>query len=118
MIEHLERKKGERLLDLAEKITRKRIVFGTPRNFMNQPEVFIKDNPYQHHKSGWSIYDFRSRGFEVHGIGFFPVWAEKGIGRINNKLVSALATSVAFLFSPLVYFVPHLGAGLLCIKKI
>lgn len=116
-IEHLERKQGEKLLDIVEKIAIKRIVFGTPRDFMEQPEVFIKDNPYQYHKSGWSINDFRNRGYKVYGVGFSPVWSEKGLGRVDNKLVYVLATMTSFIFAPLVYFFPKLGAGILAIKE-
>ena len=84
VIEHVSKEDGGKLLDLAEKLARKRIYFGTPRGFMNQPGVFIKGNPYQHHKSGWSLDEFKKRGYKVFGIGFYPIWSEKGLARRKN----------------------------------
>jgi len=116
VIEHVTREDGEELLTLADKLARKRVYFGTPNGFMHQPEVFIKGNPHQHHKSGWTIEDFESRGFRVNGVGFKPLWSEDGIARTNNKISEFFITFVAFIFNPLVYYFPTLAAGILAVK--
>ncbi len=117
-IEHLPRGRGIKLLSLVEKLAKKRIVFSTPRGFMKQTEKFLAKNPYQNHRSGWSENDFRIKGYKVYGVGFAPVWSEKGLARTRNVLVRSLYTCVSFFMSPLVYFYPKFGAGIICIKNI
>lgn len=116
-IEHVTRRNGKELLRLVDRLARKRIVFGTPSGFMKQPDEFLGDNPYQEHKSGWSREDFERRGYKVYGMGFRPIWFEGGLARTKNKFLLLFFTTISFLMSPLVYFYPKLGAGLLCVKK-
>lgn len=116
VIEHITRKDGEKILDLSEKLAKQRIFFGTPNGFMHQPEIFIKGNPHQHHKSGWEISDFEKRGYKVYGVGLKQLWSEDGVARTNNKVVEFFITLVAFLFNPLVYYFPSTAAGILAIK--
>lgn len=118
VIEHITREDGEELLSLVDKLAKKRIYFGTPNGFMHQPEVFIKGNPHQHHKSGWSIEDFESHGYKVNGVGFKPVWSEDGVGRQKNKVLEFIITLIAFIFNPVVYYFPSLAAGILAVKDI
>lgn len=118
VIEHISRKKGAELLNLVEKLAKKRIVIGTPSGFMEQPHEFLGNNPHQVHKSGWTKEDFKSRGYKVNGIGFKPVWSETGLGRKNNKLIIIFANILSYVFSPFVYYLPHLASGILCIKDI
>lgn len=119
VIEHIDRKKGKELLTLIDSIARRRIIIGTPREFMEQPPAYFGDNPHQVHKSGWSEEDFRKRGYKVFGIGLSPFWSEEGLVRINNnRVVVAFYCAVSFLFSPVAYFIPKFAAGILCIKDI
>ncbi len=118
VIEHIDRKKGEDLLSLVDKLARKKVIMGTPRGFMEQPEVFLGNNPHQVHKSGWSEDDFRKRGYKVYGIGFGPVWSEEGLGRTYSKPLALLASIISYAFSPIVYYFPFLAAGILCFKEI
>lgn len=117
VIEHIERKRGDELLGLVDLLAKKRIVFGTPRGFMEQPEEFLGGNPHQVHKSGWTEDDFRKYGYKVYGVGFGPVWSESGLGRSYNRLILTVAYVLSFLFSPVVYYIPSIAAGLLCIKE-
>ncbi|HEX7042066.1 MAG TPA: class I SAM-dependent methyltransferase [Patescibacteria group bacterium] len=116
VIEHITRKQGEEILSLSDKLAKSRIYFGTPRGFMNQPEVFIGDNPYQYHKSGWSLDDFRERGYRVYGVGFNLSWSEEGLARSKSKVVMTIATIVSYLMSPIVYIMPSFGAGIMAVK--
>ncbi|MDP3758368.1 MAG: hypothetical protein Q8Q86_01485, partial [Candidatus Daviesbacteria bacterium] len=81
-------------------------------------EVFLGDNPHQVHKSGWSEDDFRKRGYKIYGIGFGPVWSEEGLGRTYSKPIAMLASIISYAFSPVVYYLPFLAAGILCFKEI
>lgn len=116
VIEHLDRKKGEELLNSVEKLAKMRIVMGTPRGFMDQPHIFLGDNPHQVHKSGWEEKDFKKRGYKIYGIGFGPVWSETGLGRKKNIPAIIVASILSYIFSPLVYYFPFLASGILCIK--
>lgn len=118
VIEHIDRRHGEELLHLIDKLAKDKIVIGTPRGFMEQPEAFLGDNPHQVHKSGWTEDDFRKRGYKVYGVGFGPIWSEEGFGRSYNKFILSFAYTASFIFSPFVYFLPSLAAGILCIKEV
>ena len=116
VIEHVTRNQGEKILDEIEKLAKKRIVVGTPRGFMEQPHEFLDGNPYQVHKSGWSIEDFTSRGYRVYGVGFFPIWSHSGFGRDAGAFTMVIANAISYLMSPIVYYFPTLAAGVVAIK--
>lgn len=118
VIEHITKKEGVELLDLTEKLAKKRIYFGTPRGFMVQPEVFLKGSPYQYHKSGWNLEDFRSRGYKVYGIGFYPVWSERGFGRSKSGFIFILSSIISYMLSPLVFFIPEIASGMMAVKEL
>lgn len=118
VIEHIPKNKGEKVLNEIEKLAVNRVIVGTPKGFMEQPQEFLGGNPHQIHESGWNTEDFRSRGYKVFGIGFVPIWSEFGLARTKNKLLFTFYTLISYLLSPLIYFFPRLGAGLLCIKEI
>lgn len=117
VIEHISKKRGKKILNEIEKLSRKKIIVGTPRGFMKQPSEFLGDNPHQVHESGWEAEDFKARNYKVFGIGFVPIWSEFGLARTKNRFLFALYTFTAYLLSPVIYFFPRLGAGLLCIKE-
>ncbi len=116
VIEHVSRSQGEKILDELESLANKRIIVGTPRGFMEQPHEFLDDNPHQFHKSGWTIRDFTSRGYRVYGVGFWPIWSHHGFGRNANPFQLLISNIISYLMSPLVYFFPILGSGVLAIK--
>lgn len=117
VIEHVTRNQGEKILSEIEKLAKKRIIIGTPRGFMEQPHEFLDDNPYQVHQSGWSIEDFTSRGYQVYGVGFWPIWSHHGLGRNANIIRTIVSNIISYLMSPVVYFFPALGAGVIAIKE-
>lgn len=117
VIEHVTRSQGEKILSAIEKLARKRIIVGTPRGFMEQPHEFLDDNPHQVHKSGWSIEDFASRGYKVHGVGFSLIWSYHGLGRNASIYRKILSNIISYLMSPIVYFFPTLAAGVIATKE-
>lgn len=116
VIEHISKNDGSKLLDLAEKLAKKRVYFGTPRGFMNQPEIFIKGNPHQYHKSGWSIDEFKKKGYKVYGIGLYPVWSERGLARGENGLTVLVSKLVSYTLSPVTFLIPSLASGMMALK--
>lgn len=65
VIEHLEKEEGIALLKRLESVARRRVVVLTPNGFVPQP---ANDNPWQLHKSGWTVEDFESLGYRVSGV--------------------------------------------------
>ncbi len=65
VIEHLEKDEGLALLKKLETVARQRVVLLTPNGFVPQP---ANDNPWQLHKSGWTVGDFDALGYRVSGV--------------------------------------------------
>ena len=113
VIEHLPRADGEKLLQQCEKIARVKVVVSTPNGFVFQAPT--PDNPFQEHVSGWTVEDFRGRGYEVIGVAGWkqlrgplmrPRWRPHAVfGRLS------LATDAWFEKRPGQAF------QLLCVKK-
>lgn len=116
-IEHLDKKKGMKLLELIEKIALKRIIITTPRGFVNSCSELFDGNPHQIHKSGWSEKEFRGRGYEVFGYGFKYIWKEGDISWRKNRMRRYLLTLTSLIMAPFVYHMPKIGSGLICVKK-
>jgi hypothetical protein len=64
-IEHLTREQGMRFLEDVEDMASKLVIIETPNGFVEQPGT--NQNPFQEHLSGWSVKDFKSRGYRVLG---------------------------------------------------
>lgn len=66
VVEHLPKDVASKLIIDAERVARRKIIITTPNGFVAQ-EAF-DENPFQEHLSGWSIEDFRERGYTVWGM--------------------------------------------------
>ena len=66
LIEHLEPSEGEDLLRRAGSWARKKVIITTPNGFLPQGE--IHGNPWQVHRSGWTIDNFQLHGMRVYGL--------------------------------------------------
>jgi len=66
LIEHLTKKEGIKLIEMMEKIAKKKIIIFTPNGFLPQGEH--DENPWQVHKSGWKVKEMKNRGYKVIGI--------------------------------------------------
>jgi len=115
-IEHLSKKDGFILLRQVEKLASKKIIFGTPNGFMNNPKKFLGENKYQVHKSGWTQKEFEELGYKVYGAGLKGVWSEEGYARSNIPLVSISSRLLSLMLSPLLYFFPSLSEDLISLK--
>lgn len=118
LIEHLPEKEGLRMLQQAEKVATRKIIISSPRGFMQQPDFYSDGNPLQYHRSEWSEDKLLNLGYKVYGIGFKPIWSGSGIALTKNKFVFWLSSLLAYIFSPIVFLVPSLGAGIIGIKKL
>lgn len=120
VIEHLSKKSGEIALSSWEKLAKKRIVVSTPFGFTPYERIgtTVKEkNPHQKHLSGWSIEEFKRRGYKVHGQGMNFIYKEKGLARSLPKLVF-LWQILSYLLSPIAYFFPDVAFIMVCKKEI
>ncbi len=106
LIEHLEKPDGARLLESMEGWAKKKIIITTPNGFVSQKG---NENALEEHKSGWTVDDFRQRGFTVRGLQGF-----KWLARNENRFVKTLW----YLSFPLVYLAPRASWRLLAVKEI
>lgn len=114
VIEHLEKKDGFVLLDNAEKWAKKKIIFTTPNGFLKQGEY--DDNPLQIHKSGWSVEEFRERGYKVYGIGSWKILkGEQGKMKYKPYFFWKVVADIA---QKIVYYFPKQAFQLMVVKEI
>lgn len=75
LIEHLTKEEGYKLIEMMEKIAKNKVIIFTPNGFLAQREY--DNNPWQVHKSGWSVKEMKERGYKVIGInGWKPLRRE------------------------------------------
>jgi len=66
VIEHLSKKDGQKIIKKAFKWAKKKVILSTPNNYFQMGQV--DQNPYQQHRSGWSITELKNLGFKVNGV--------------------------------------------------
>ena len=83
VVEHLSKQEGSRLLDEMDRVGRE-VLVTTPAHFFHQE---FDDNPWQQHRSVWTVREFEERGYRVHGVGsrfragaLLPLWVVASLG--------------------------------------
>jgi SAM-dependent methyltransferase len=112
VIEHLTKEEGERFLGTLERIARRRVIVFTPNGFL--PQGQWESNPWQVHKSGWSVEDMRQRGYRVIGLrGWKPLRGECATIRFRPKFLWLFLSSLTQRW---VRNRPEKAFQILCIK--
>lgn len=112
LIEHLEKEQGYKLLEVMESLALKKVIILTPNGFLKQG--VYDGNEYQVHKSGWSVQDFRQRGYKVYGImGLKSLRGEYSYPTIKPNFIG---NRVSFLTQNFVYDKPEKAFSLMAIK--
>ena len=113
VVEHLKKDEGLRLLDNVERIARKKIFVVTPNGFL--PSGAFDNNPWQIHRSGWTVEEMRNRGYKVLGVhGLKALRGEKAILKFNPKPIWEL---ISMLTQYIVRNHPEFAFEILCIKS-
>lgn len=113
VIEHFDKKDTLGLLKKMEKIAREKVIILTPNGFHHQHHV---DNPYEEHKSGWTVKDLKLMGYSVYGL--------RGLKFIRGEWTTIKYKpwlfwgAVAFFSEPLLYFFPNLSYHLFAVKDL
>jgi hypothetical protein len=114
VIEHLEKSEGYKLLDLMEKIAKKRVIVLTPNGFLEQG-VF-DNNIYQIHKSGWEVEEFLERGYNVYGImGNKNLRGEYSLPKIKPNFIG---NRISYLTQDSTLNDPKKAFSIMCIKEV
>jgi SAM-dependent methyltransferase len=112
VVEHITKDEGLRLLDNIERIAKKKVFVVTPNGFL--PSGEFENNPWQVHKSGWTVEEMRKRGYNVSGInGLRTLRGERAILRFNPKLLWDIISTVT---QYIVRNHPEFAFQILCIK--
>lgn len=112
LIEHLTKGQGLKLLNMMERIAKKRVIVSTPNGYMPQSEY--DGNPWQVHISGWTASEMRKRGYEVTGIDAWRPLTKKILSmRMRSR---AFWAEVADITQILVKSHPEKAFRLLCTK--
>ena len=126
VIEHLGREDGEDLLLRAESWARKRVVVKSPNGFFEQ--ATLGDNPYQVHKSGWTVADMTGRDYRAFGMaGWKGVRSDRDAGAEDDE--QSLCRTIRWrprpfwlMFSALsqviTYYVPEQSFEVLYVKDL
>ena len=116
-IEHLSKEDGKRLLAHVENFARKLIIFETPNGFVHQSGT--PENPYQEHKSGWEVKDFKQLGYKIHGTTGLKILKknkDKGAYRFNLRGMRLLDVILSRIF--FVHYFPRICFNIIAYKKL
>jgi len=112
IIEHLTKKDGFKLIDMMEKIANKKIIISVPNGFLPQKEY--GNNPWQVHRSGWTVREMQRRRYKMLGIGGWkPLRTERALIRFWPKHFWTIISDVSQIF---VRNNPEKAFQILCIK--
>jgi SAM-dependent methyltransferase len=98
VLEHLSKTQGRELLLRSEKWARKKIILTTPNGYISQGEM--DGNPYQKHKSGWSLYEMKKLGYRAYGMAGFKFLSLRGTNlTVGKKIKSNLIGNIQHIIS-------------------
>jgi ubiquinone/menaquinone biosynthesis C-methylase UbiE len=114
VLEHMEKKEGERFLKDIERIAKKKVVVFTTNGFVKQEEV--DGNRYQVHKTGWTVSEMSERGYKVMGVnGIKFLRKEKAELRYPPKYFWLIISDITEFFT---YYFPEYAFQILCVKDV
>lgn len=112
VIEHFEKKDFLNFLPKLNQIAKKIIII-TPNGFIEQKSY--DNNPYQIHKSGWTVNEMRKYGFECFGLsGLKYLRGQMWEPKIKPIVLGGVISDIT---QPLIKYMPKLAYHLICIKK-
>lgn len=92
ILEHLTKEKGALLLEKVETWARKKVIITTPNGYL--PQGILSENPYEIHRSGWSVDELKRRAYKAYGISGWKFLRKEntaeGFGVSGNAMFSTL----------------------------
>ncbi len=111
VLEHLPKDKGMMLLNKIEKIARRKVIIFTPNGFL--PQDHVDENPYMDHCSGWSVKEFKDRGYKVYGVRGF-----KSMYHDHEHQDDQADAKIVDLGQVMTYHFPESAFQLFCVKDL
>lgn len=115
VIEHLQRDKGLKLIEMSELIAKYKVVIGTPVGYVLPG--YLNGNPLLIHKSGYFPSEFEDKGYSVKGQGLRQIYGSKGLAHKLPKRPRVLTYIISYLLSPLTYKVPLIATHFIAVKS-
>lgn len=115
ILEHLDKPDGKKFIERIEKIAKKRIIIACPIG--NLPQGEYDENPFQLHKSRWTVKEMKKMGYRVQSQGLKILWGNENVVAKYGILSYSLFVLSAIL-SPVLYFFPERGTYMICIKDV
>ncbi|MBI3510844.1 MAG: class I SAM-dependent methyltransferase [Bacteroidetes bacterium] len=113
LIEHLEKPDGIKLMEMMEKLARKKVVIYTPNGFLEQREY--EGNKLQVHLSGWEVEEMRQLGYKVFGInGWKPLRGEFAVVKWWPRIFWG---RISLLTQKRMFARPEKAFGIMCVKE-
>jgi hypothetical protein len=116
VLEHLPKTDGFRLLSEMERIAQRQVIISTPLGHYEQHG--IDDNPYQVHRSQWSVSEFERRGYIVRGVGFPNFGGEDGLVNKVPRALLPLADFGYLLAGVFTYRNPSYAGAIVVVKNL
>ena len=114
LIEHLEKDKGEKLIDMMETIASKKVIIFTNNGYF--PQGAYDGNEWQAHRSGWSGREMQERGYRVIGSnGWKPLRGDRAQIKWRPKKLWFAASGLSQLMTK---YIPSLAFQILCVKNV
>jgi SAM-dependent methyltransferase len=114
ILEHLTKDEGSELLEKMSLWARKKVIITTPNGYILQEK--FDDNPYQVHKSGWTVSELQRCGFKVHGMNSWKfLRGSRGIVKLKPAV---FWEAFSILMQPIAYYCPRWAFQLLAVKKV
>lgn len=117
VIEHISKKDGYKLLNKLEKIAKNKIIVSTPKGYVPfDPFEVFDGNPFQRHKSGWSIDELKKIKYNVYGQGSSFIYSREGLLHKYRKFKNFFVL-FSYLLSPITYYFPSTSSCLVAVKQ-
>jgi len=114
VLEPLNKEEGIELIKKMEEWATKKIIITTPNGFLFQDAYH--NNPFQEHKSGWTVKDFKELGFEVYGLGGWKrLRGYKGSLRYEPYIFWQVVSDVT---QKMTFRLPNLSFQLFAVKRL
>lgn len=115
-IEHLPKKKGEKLIKKLERIAKKMVIISVPVGDCEQESY--DQNSHQAHLSSWQPAEFVNRSYKVIGVSLKLVYGSYSHAGKEITPLRWIPFLISYLLNPCVYLFPKFAAQMIAVKYV
>jgi len=126
VLEHMPTEEGRMLLDKVERWASKKVIVSCPNGYL--PQHSIDGNPFQEHRSGWTVDEMNRRGYRAWGMAGWKFLRKENETQTVGDTNAIYATVrfrpklfwliVSELTQAITYFSPKLAFEVFYVKEI